>query len=109
MESKTFTVVTSISMALALTVAVLSIIGIPITGVYPGMLVLLLLTLIPIASRFYAKKIMGNLTGHRRNIFLCPVFISTQFTVNQIDILNEYVLSGGSKFASIKNGFFGIN
>src|SRR5580765_1747413 len=39
METKTFSVVTSISMVLALTVVVLSIIGIAITGFYPGMIV----------------------------------------------------------------------
>ena len=77
MESKTFTVVTSISMALALTVAVLSIIGIPITGLYPGMLVLLLLTLIPIASRFYAKKIMSKSNDFRINYYAILIIINS--------------------------------
>jgi uncharacterized membrane protein len=53
---KTCSVVTSISMGLTLTVAVLSIIGIAITGFYPGITVLLLLAFIPIASKLYAKK-----------------------------------------------------
>jgi hypothetical protein len=47
-------------MVLTLTVAVLSIIAIAITGFYPGIIVLLLLALIPIASKFYAKKINGK-------------------------------------------------
>jgi hypothetical protein len=36
MATKTFSVVTSISLVLALTVAVLSIVGVTITGFYPG-------------------------------------------------------------------------
>ena len=60
METKTFKVVTSISMALALTAAVLSMIGIAVTGLYPGIIVLLFVALIPMASRFYAKKITGR-------------------------------------------------
>ena len=74
METKTFSVVTSISMVLALTVAVLSIIGIAITGLYPGIIVLLLVALIPIASKFYAKKITGKSNDVQRNYF-------TTFTV----------------------------
>jgi len=56
METKTFSVVTTISMVLILTVTALSIIGVTITGLYPGIIVLLLVVLIPIASKFYAKK-----------------------------------------------------
>jgi hypothetical protein len=37
--------------------AALSLIGFAITGFYPGMIVLLLLTLIPIASFFYSKRV----------------------------------------------------
>jgi hypothetical protein len=40
MKTKTFGVVTSISMVLTLTVAVLSIIGIAVTGLYPGIIVI---------------------------------------------------------------------
>jgi hypothetical protein len=53
---KIFRFVTLTAMILTITVAVASVIGIAITGVYPGIIVLLLLTLIPIASRFYAKS-----------------------------------------------------
>ena len=45
-------------MLLILTVAVLSIIGLTITGLYPGIIVLLLAALIPIASNVYAKKLV---------------------------------------------------
>ena len=69
MESKTFSVVTSISMVLTLTVAVLSIIGIAITGLYPGIIVLLLVALIPIASKFYAKTIISKSNDFRRNYY----------------------------------------
>lgn len=46
-------------MILTLTVAILSFVGIVITGLYPGIIVLLLLPLVPIASKFYTKKIIG--------------------------------------------------
>ena len=67
METKTFRIVTSISMVLAVTAAVLSIIGVAITGFYPGIIVLLLVTLIPIASNFYAKKIISKSNTFQRN------------------------------------------
>jgi len=69
MPTKTFSVVTSVSMVLALTAAVLSLIGIAITGLYPGIIVLSVMALIPIASRFYAKKIIGKSNGFQRNYF----------------------------------------
>jgi uncharacterized membrane protein len=68
MKTKTFSVVSSISMVLALTVAVLSIIGVAITGFYPGIIVLLLVALIPIVSRFYAKKLLPSPTIFREII-----------------------------------------
>ena len=81
MGTKTFSVVTSISMVLALTVAVLSIIGIAITGLYPGIIVLLLIALIPIASKFYAKKITGKSNDFQRNYF------TTLTIINMLSIL----------------------
>lgn len=78
---KTFSVVTSISMVLTLMVAVLSILGITITGLYPGIIVLLLVALIPIASKFYVKKITGRSDDSRRNYY-------TTFTIiNLLSIL----------------------
>jgi len=69
METKTFSVVTSISMVFILTMATLSLVGITITGLYPGIIVLLLLALIPIASKSYAKKISSNPPESKRNYF----------------------------------------
>ena len=76
MKTKTFSVVTSISMVLALTAAVLSIIGIAITGLYPGIIVLLLVALIPIGSKIYAKKIISKPNGVQRNYFTALTIIN---------------------------------
>ena len=56
MQTKIFSAVTSISMILTLVVTTLSVIGIIVTGPYPAILVLLLIALIPIASKQYAKR-----------------------------------------------------
>jgi hypothetical protein len=81
METKTFRVVTAISMVLTLTIATLSIIGIGITGLYPGIIVLVLLALIPIASKFYSKKIISKPDNFQRSYF-------TKFTIiNLLSIL----------------------
>lgn len=76
METKTFSVVTSISMVLTLTVAVLSIIGVTITGLYPGIIVLLLVAMIPIASKFYAKKIISKPHNFKRNYYTTSTIIN---------------------------------
>jgi hypothetical protein len=76
METKTFSVITSISMVLTLTVAVLSIIGITITGLYPGIIVLVLVALIPIASRFYAKKMTSKPDNFQRHYFTPLVIVN---------------------------------
>jgi ABC-type microcin C transport system permease subunit YejE len=66
---KTFRTVTLISMILTLTVATACVIGVAITGFYPGIIVLLLLTLIPIASNFYAKKIISKSNVFQKNYY----------------------------------------
>jgi hypothetical protein len=76
MQTRTFSVVTSISMVLALTVAVLSIIGIVITGLYPGIIVLLLAALVPIASKFYAKNIISKSYDFQRNYYTTLTIIN---------------------------------
>jgi hypothetical protein len=76
METKTFSVVTSISMVLTLTVAVLSIIGVTITGLYPGIIVLLLVALIPIASKLYAKKVSSKSYGVQKNYYTTLTIIN---------------------------------
>ena len=81
MQTRTFSVVTSISMVLAVTVAMLSIIGITITGLYPGIFGLSIIALIPIASRVYAKKIIDKSNGVQRN------YIITLTILNLLSIL----------------------
>ena len=76
METKTFSAVTSISMILTLAVAILSIIGIVITGLYPGIIVLFLVALIPIASKFYAKKINSKSNDFKRNYYTTLTIIN---------------------------------
>ena len=63
-------------MVLALTVAVLSIIGIAITGLYPGIFVLMFVALIPIASKFYAKKISSKSNDFQRNYYITLTIIN---------------------------------
>ena len=69
METKTFSVVTTVSLVLAVTAATLSIIGIAITGLYPGIVVLFFVALIPIASKFYGKKIMSRPNDFQRKYY----------------------------------------
>lgn len=78
---KTFRIVTLLSMLLTLTIAVASVIGIAITGFYPGIIVLLLLPLIPITSNFYAKNIIGKSNIFQRNYYL------TFTTINLLTML----------------------
>ena len=73
---KTFNLVTSISMVLTLTVAVLSIIGIAITGFYPGIIVLSLLALVPIASKYYNKTRIRKSNGIQRNYYTILTIIN---------------------------------
>lgn len=81
METKTFSVVTSVSRAFILTVAALSLIGAGITGLCPGMIVLLLVALVPIAARSYAKKMTSKPNDFRKNYF------TTLTIVNVLSIL----------------------
>lgn len=76
MGTKTFSVVTSISMVLTLAVATLSIIGVAVTGFYPGIIVLLLLTLIPISSKFYAKRIVSRFNDSQRTYYTALTIIN---------------------------------
>jgi len=69
METKTFSVVTTVSLVLAVTAAILSIIGIAITGLYPGIVVLFFVALVPIASKFYAKKIISRPNEFQRKYY----------------------------------------
>ena len=73
---KIFRVVTLISMILTFTVATVSVIGVAITGFYPGIIVLWLLTLIPIASNFYAKKIISKSGVFQRNYYITLTIVN---------------------------------
>jgi uncharacterized membrane protein len=73
---KTFSVVSSISMVLTLTVAVLSIIGLAFTGFYQGIVVLCLLALIPMASKWYATKNSTNLNSIKRDHYTALTVIN---------------------------------
>ena len=63
-------------MILTLAVSVASVIGVAITGFYPGIIVLLLLTLIPIASNFYAKIVIGKSNVFQRNYYITLTIIN---------------------------------
>jgi ABC-type transport system involved in cytochrome bd biosynthesis fused ATPase/permease subunit len=81
MEKRTFSVVSSISMVIILIIVALSIIGVAITGYYPGIIVLFLVALIPIASKFYGNKIIKKSNDFQKNYY-------TTFTIiNLLSIL----------------------
>lgn len=73
---KIFRVVTLTAMLLTIATAVTSVTGSVITGFYPGIVVLLVLTLIPIASIYYAKRIGGNAIGFQRNYYITLTIIN---------------------------------
>jgi hypothetical protein len=76
MKTKKFNVVTAISMAFTITAAVFCIIGIAITGLYPGIFVLIFLPLIPVVSRLYAKKISNKPTDFQGAYFTILTIIN---------------------------------
>lgn len=76
MGAKAFNVVTSISMIFIPTVASLSIFGVAITGLYPGIMVLILLALIPIASMYYTKKMSRKSNDFQRKYFTTLTIIN---------------------------------
>jgi hypothetical protein len=73
---KIFRVVTAISTILILTVAAMSVIGVAVTGFYPGIIVLLLVALIPIASNFHSKKIIRKSNVFQRNYYIILTIIN---------------------------------
>lgn len=76
MKAKTFKVVTSISMVFTLTAAILSIFSISIAGFYPAIIVLLFLALIPIASKYYVKKMISKSNDSQRNYYTTLTIIN---------------------------------
>ena len=69
-------VVISLSMIITITVGALSIIGVAITGFYPGIIVLLIVTLVPIASRFHARKITSKSIVFQRNHYITLIMVN---------------------------------
>ncbi|MDR1201899.1 MAG: hypothetical protein LBL58_09775 [Tannerellaceae bacterium] len=81
MKTKVFSAITSIAIAFTLAAATIGIIGISISGLYPGVIILCLVALIPIVSKFYAKKISSKSNHFQRNYY-------TTFTIiNLLSIL----------------------
>ena len=56
METRAFRTVTSVAMLCTMLSAILSLIGIAVTGFYPGILALVLINVIPIGSKLYARS-----------------------------------------------------
>jgi uncharacterized BrkB/YihY/UPF0761 family membrane protein len=63
-------------MGLTITAAILSIIGFTITGFYPGIIVLFLVVLIPIASKSYAKKINTKSNDFEKHNYTALIIIN---------------------------------
>lgn len=76
METKTFSFVTSVSVVLAVTVSILSIIGISITGFYPGIIVLFIVALITVTSKIYGKRIINQSPDFQRNYYTILTIIN---------------------------------
>jgi hypothetical protein len=87
MRTKAFGVVTSISMVLAITVAVLSVIVLRSLVSTRGFIVLLLVALIPIASKFYAKKVTGKSNVFQRNYY--TTFTIINLLVNFSGVMDD--------------------
>lgn len=81
MEPKTFSIVTSISIVFAVTAAICSLIGITLTGFYPGIIVLFLMALITVASKFYGKKISNHSQDFQKNYYTIVTIINALLIV----------------------------
>jgi predicted neutral ceramidase superfamily lipid hydrolase len=73
---KTAGVVTLISKIMTIMAAVASVIGIGITGFYPGIIVLLFLPLIPILSNLYIKKSLAKSITLKREYYIAILIIN---------------------------------
>ena len=76
MEPKIVRVVCFLAMVLNLTALVCCLIGLSVTGFYPGIVVILLLALIPIVSKFWAKKMIGKSGAFQRNFYKTVVIVN---------------------------------
>ncbi len=76
-----FKIVTIVSLITTIIAVIIGVVAFAITGFYPAFVVLLLLLLVPMISRVYAKKITGISNGQRKNYY-------TRFTIiNALTIL----------------------
>ncbi len=69
MEMKTFSLFTSISVVITLTIVALSILGILLTGYYSGIIMSFVIAVIPIASKLYATRIISKSNNSERNYY----------------------------------------
>ena len=76
MKTRTFSIVTSIAMVFAIVAVVFSSIGFAMTSLYPGIVVIFLIALIPIGSKFYAKRISTKSNDFQRNYFTTLTIIN---------------------------------
>ncbi len=63
-------------MAVTITATLLSIVSIYVAGFYPGIIVLVAVALIPIASRFYAGRIGGRSAGFQKKYFTALTIVN---------------------------------
>lgn len=90
MRTKIFSIITSISMVLSIIAFVFGIIGVVITGLYPAIFILFLIILIPILSKFYAKKNVSKPNEFQKkyyktlliiNLILIPIVLWMTFVI----------------------------
>lgn len=69
MATKSFTVITTLSVTVTFIAVVLGFIGVVISEMYPGFIILFLLMLIAIGSKRYAKKNSDKHNNFQRNYY----------------------------------------
>jgi hypothetical protein len=60
MNAKTFAIINSVSIAITLTVAGISIAAIGFTGFYPAIIVLCCIALVPVASMIFSRRMSSE-------------------------------------------------
>ena len=96
---KIFRVVISSSKILTLTAAATSLVGVTLTGFYPGIIMLLLLTLVPFASDFYAEKKVAKSKAFQRNYYRTLTIIN--LLTMQVVLWMTFVIFVDRVFANI--------
>lgn len=90
MKTNTFRVVTSISTVLALTAAVFSLVGIPLTGLYPGIIVLWMVALTALFTKLSASKIGDRTPRYQRNYY--RIFTVINFLLILVTLWMAFVI-----------------